>query len=269
MSEAYRFLPMRVDAFAVIASAVCGVLVAAPSAQSPVSSMLEIRVYTLKPGMLGDFHTRFVRESLPLLQRAGIDVVAFGPSRDDSDSYYLLRAFAGIEERERVEAEFYESREWRDGPREAVLAAIATYSTAVIDVDSSTLKGLRTMSTSSTPAAEDMATLVRLNDEYIDAVRTSNVKRFSEILDDDFLCTLADGTLINRAQFLDQAAKPTTAQGLTVHDVKVRLLGDAAIVHAATTFTHLDGRPGRGRYTDVWARRDGRWLAVAAQFTRQ
>jgi ketosteroid isomerase-like protein len=85
----------------------------------------------------------------------------------------------------------------------------------------------------------------------------------------DFLCTLADGTLIDRDQFLANAATPTTAHGLQVHDVIVRVLGDAAIVHAATSFTHPDGRPGRGRYTDVWARRDGRWLAVAAQFMRQ
>jgi ketosteroid isomerase-like protein len=117
--------------------------------------------------------------------------------------------------------------------------------------------------------ADDVATIVQLNDDYIDAVRTSNVQRFSEILGDDFLCTLADGSLIDRAQFLAHAAKPTTALGLQAHDVNVRLLGDTAIVHAATSFTYLDGRPGRGRYTDVWVRRDGRWVAVAAQFMRQ
>ena len=111
--------------------------------------------------------------------------------------------------------------------------------------------------------------LARLNDEYIESVRTSNVSRFREILAPDFLCTLADGTLIDRDHFLANAAMPTTAHGLQVHDVNVRVLGDAAIVHAATTFTHADGRPGWGRYTDVWARRDGRWLAVAAQFMRQ
>ncbi len=47
----------------------------------------------------------------------------------------------------------------------------------------------------------------------------------------------------------------------------VRLLDDVALVHARTTFRD-EGRPGAGRYTDVWARRDGRWLAVAAHVTR-
>jgi ketosteroid isomerase-like protein len=126
---------------------------------------------------------------------------------------------------------------------------------------------------SMTPAAplpaDDLSVLVQLNQDYIDAVRTSNVPRFDEILGDDFLCTLADGTLVDRRAFLAQAGQPTTARNLEAHDVRVRLFGDAAVVHAATTFTHPDGRPGRGRYTDVWARRDGRWVAVAAQFARQ
>ena len=125
-----------------------------------------------------------------------------------------------------------------------------------------------TTSTTRTPA-DDMATLAQLNQDYIDAVRTSNVQRFTEILGDDFLCTLADGSLIDRTQFLAHVAQPTTALGLQAHDVNVRLLGDTAIVHAATSFTFPDGKPGRGRYTDVWVRRNGQWVAVAAQFVRK
>jgi hypothetical protein len=49
----------------------------------------------------------------------------------------------------------------------------------------------------------------------------------------------------------------------------VRVMGDAAIIHARTSFSSADGRPGSGRYTDVWCRRNGRWLAAAAHFTRR
>ena len=48
----------------------------------------------------------------------------------------------------------------------------------------------------------------------------------------------------------------------------VRLLGDVAIIHAATRYLKPDGGEGRGRYTDVWARRGGRWLCVSAHVTR-
>jgi uncharacterized protein (TIGR02246 family) len=117
-------------------------------------------------------------------------------------------------------------------------------------------------------AAPDLETLLDLNRDYIRAVKASDVKRFGEILADDFRCSLPDGSLIDRDGFLARAAKPIDISNLEVHDVEVRVLGDAAIVHARTTYTAADGRPGSGRYTDVWSRRDGRWLAVAAHFTR-
>jgi hypothetical protein len=41
-----------------------------------------------------------------------------------------------------------------------------------------------------------------------------------------------------------------------------------ALIHARTTYTKEDGRAGAGRYTDIWQRRDGRWLCVAAHVTR-
>jgi len=115
---------------------------------------------------------------------------------------------------------------------------------------------------------DDLDTLRRLNDDYIASVLSRDSQRFGEILADDFLCTLPDGSLIDRDAFLAELSEPRPNDGLQVHDVNIRLFGDVAIVHARTTFTRPDGRPGAGRYTDVWARRRGEWLAVAAQFTR-
>jgi hypothetical protein len=45
-------------------------------------------------------------------------------------------------------------------------------------------------------------------------------------------------------------------------------LSDVAIIHARTSYTNAEGEQRNGRYTDVWARRDGQWLAVAAHVTR-
>ena len=115
---------------------------------------------------------------------------------------------------------------------------------------------------------DDLAALIDLNRDYITSVQTSDVRRFDEILADDFLCTNPDGSLVNRAGFLKQTARPVAISNLQVHDVDVRLMGDFAIIHARTAYTRPDGQPGAGRYTDVWARRDGRWLAVSAHVTR-
>lgn len=108
-----------------------------------MSQYVEIRSYNLKPGTRSDFHRLMTEESLPLLKARNMDAVAWGPSLHDSDSYYLMRAFPGLEERERSEDAFYGSPEWREGPREAVLALIESYTTVVIEVDEATLNGLR------------------------------------------------------------------------------------------------------------------------------
>jgi ketosteroid isomerase-like protein len=115
----------------------------------------------------------------------------------------------------------------------------------------------------------DHDTLLQLNQDYIDSVQNSDVARFDEILADDFLCSNPDGSLIDREQFLQQTAQPVAIRKLEAQDVTVRLMGDDfAIIHARTSYIKPDGQPGAGRYTDVWARRRGRWLAVSAHVTR-
>jgi ketosteroid isomerase-like protein len=119
-----------------------------------------------------------------------------------------------------------------------------------------------------TMAATDLQTLEQLNRDYISSVQSSDVRRFDEILAEDFLCSNPDGSLIDRAGFLVQTARPVTISNLEARDVKIRIIGDVAIIHARTTYNMPDGRAASGRYTDVWARRQGRWLAVSAHVTR-
>jgi len=114
----------------------------------------------------------------------------------------------------------------------------------------------------------DLDTLLQLNRDYIDSVQRSDVRRFDEILADDFLCSNPDGSLIDRARFLKQTAELVRISDLAAQDVNVRIMGDFAIIHARTTYTLPNGSAGSGRYTDVWARRGGRWLAVSAHVTR-
>ena len=122
--------------------------------------------------------------------------------------------------------------------------------------------------TDTTVSKNDIDTLMELNRDYIHSVQHGDVRRFDEILADDFLCSNPDGSLVDRKAFLEQTAKPVTIANLEAHDVNVRLMGDFAVIHARTTYTRPDGRAGAGRYTDVWARRGGRWLAVSAHVTR-
>jgi ketosteroid isomerase-like protein len=114
----------------------------------------------------------------------------------------------------------------------------------------------------------DLETLTALNDEYIASVQHGDVGRFDQILAEDFLCSNPDGTLVEKTQFLAQTARPVTISGLAIDDVRIRILGDMAIIHARTSYRTAEGERRNGRYTDVWARRGGGWLAVSAHVTR-
>ena len=114
----------------------------------------------------------------------------------------------------------------------------------------------------------DHDALAALNRDYINSVQTSDVRRFDEILAPEFYCSNPDRSLVDRAGFLIQTAKPVAITNLKAEDVMIRLMGDFAIIHARTSYTMPDGSAGGGRYTDVWAKRDGQWLAVSAHVTR-
>jgi hypothetical protein len=105
--------------------------------------MVEFRAYNLKPGSRDEFH-RLVRDfSLPLLKRWKVDVVNFGPSLHDDNSYYLIRAYASLEERQASQDAFYGSPDWRQGPREAIIALIESDTSVVIEMDEAVIDALR------------------------------------------------------------------------------------------------------------------------------
>ena len=116
--------------------------------------------------------------------------------------------------------------------------------------------------------SKDIDDLTMLNRDYVASVQNSDVKRFDEILAADFYCTNPDKSLVERAGFLKQTAQPVAIKHLKAHDVKIRVMGDFAIIHGATSYTTPDGQQANGRYTDCWAKQNGRWLAVSAHVSR-
>lgn len=116
--------------------------------------------------------------------------------------------------------------------------------------------------------SNDLDELAALNRDYVASVQNGDVKRFDQILAQDFCCTNPDKSLVDRAAFLKQTAVPVTIKNLIADDVKIRILGDFAIIHGRTSYTTADGQQAYGRYTDCWAKQNGTWLAVSAHVAR-
>ena len=116
--------------------------------------------------------------------------------------------------------------------------------------------------------SKDLDELTALNHDYVASVQNCDVKRFDEILAQDFYCTNPDKTLVDRAAFLKQTAIPMRSGICRREDVNIRILGDFAIIHAQTSYIAADGQQAHGRYTDCWAKKNGKWLAVSAHVAR-
>jgi ketosteroid isomerase-like protein len=124
------------------------------------------------------------------------------------------------------------------------------------------------MTRSSVATGSDVDVLTTLNQTYIDCVANADTGRFAEILADDFLNSNPDGTLVDKPAFLRQIERIGKFASIDLDDVRIRVEGSVALIHASTRFVFADGRTGHGRYTDVWAKRGGQWIAVSAHVTR-
>ena len=94
--------------------------------------MIEILILDIKAGKRDQFHKLYERESLPLLKKWNIHVVAHGPSLHDTNSYYVIRSFKSLQDRQELEDAFYNSDDWKNGPRMAILGLINHLAYAVI-----------------------------------------------------------------------------------------------------------------------------------------
>jgi hypothetical protein len=111
--------------------------------------------------------------------------------------------------------------------------------------------------TTTTAAASDLDTLTALNRDYIDSVQRGNVGRFEQILAEDFVCSHPDGSLVDRARFLEQTARPVTISKLEA----TTNAGDATSDHPRAHDSA--GRPPRPGATPTCGRRDAAALRSA------
>ena len=110
----------------------------------------------------------------------------------------------------------------------------------------------------------DEKAVTQLVHEWLDALVKADLATLDRIIADDYIVTNSDGSVLGK-QSLDPLIKFESA---TVEDLKVRLYGEAAVVTGTTTYKgSFNGRAfnSRGRFTDVWLKREGRWQVVASQ----
>ena len=110
--------------------------------------------------------------------------------------------------------------------------------------------------------------LAELNEGYVRAAQNADVEWYRQHLAEDFVISTADGSLSDKAQFLDRIGRGAFGSAFAAVEPRIRNLGNVALIHAGFRYTKPDGTAGHGRYTDIWALREGRWLCISAHFNR-
>ena len=118
-------------------------------------------------------------------------------------------------------------------------------------------------------AASQATAAVRvLNQEYIAATRSNDLRWFREQLAPDAVIVLGDGRRLRTPEFLSMMEdQPKKYRSLGLTDVTLRAYGSTVQVDADAPWEMADGTTGVSRYIDTWAWLDGRWRVISAQVT--
>jgi ketosteroid isomerase-like protein len=123
------------------------------------------------------------------------------------------------------------------------------------------------------PAATAIADLEKAWDE---AYMRRDIAAIASLLGDDYVLTDVSGRNLTKKEHLMSIVKSpeiSRIKSWTSENLDVRVSGDSATV---TGESAVRGRPGgrglvlegRYRFTDTWALRNGRWVAVSTKATR-
>jgi ketosteroid isomerase-like protein len=121
------------------------------------------------------------------------------------------------------------------------------------------------------PAASAEQTLKNLQGQWLEAIKNRDKAALNRILADGFIFTDDEGTIFNKAQYIEAVMQVIKIDSYTVDEMTVRVYGDTGIVSARLIGkVSVDGKDASGtfRFTDTFARRLGRWQSVASQDTR-
>ncbi|MEG3789069.1 NIPSNAP family protein [Lysobacter sp. CCNWLW3] len=105
--------------------------------------LIEIRSYRLKPDAAARFQEAMRARALPLLREHGMDVVAFGRSWHERESWYLIRAYRDQADLVAQQDAFYSSPAWREGPRAEVVDCIDDYLNTLLWLSDAAIDELR------------------------------------------------------------------------------------------------------------------------------
>lgn len=125
------------------------------------------------------------------------------------------------------------------------------------------------MTDSNSVSAEVNQTILRLGQEIIAAIKNKDAATLDPLFAEDFIYRTHFGAEAGKAEFLQSiASMPMEILAIRREELKVNVYGETAVL---TGVQHAEARPLAGEaeesvvaFTDVFVKREGRWLMVLA-----
>jgi ketosteroid isomerase-like protein len=120
-------------------------------------------------------------------------------------------------------------------------------------------------------AAQDSSKIIAMENLWNRAELNNDASAVQLLLADDFVMTVAEGTVHNKAQIVASVAdKSYRPEVLQSSEMVVHYYGSTSVVTGVYYEKGIDkGKvwERRGRFTDTWMNLNGRWQCIASHFS--
>jgi ketosteroid isomerase-like protein len=121
----------------------------------------------------------------------------------------------------------------------------------------------------SSSTAGDESKIIALENLWNQMQINHDADAMAKMLDDDFVLTDYDGSVMNKVQFLDSIRDKSDVLTVEVSEsMRLHPHGTTVVVVGATHEKGTSkGKPyaHNGRFTDTWIKKNGQWICVASQ----
>jgi ketosteroid isomerase-like protein len=119
--------------------------------------------------------------------------------------------------------------------------------------------------------ADKQSKVIAMENAWNLAEEHKDVKALAMLLDNSLVYVDYDGTMMSKTDFLELVKSPAFNPEEEANErMEARLYGDTAVVTGIYRIKGTEKGKSfirRGRFTDTWISRDGRWVCVASQYT--
>jgi len=118
-------------------------------------------------------------------------------------------------------------------------------------------------------AASTAESVKQLEKDWLEAEKAGDTDKLNQILGDDWVAIGPDGKTETKQEFLaNLKSGQMKMESFEMGPMQVKMVGGAAVVQGSDTEKSTsNGKDSSGKYVwmDVFAKRDGKWMAVRSQ----